>query len=95
VIAWKSELLAIKDRIGSEITTAEALEEKIVATFNELDLSADGFVDALELKVGMEAIGAKITDDTARRMIAEVDDNADEQVDMVEVSVLVALGNTF
>lgn len=86
---WKSEQRAIKDRIGNDITTAEALEEKIAATFNELDTSGDGFIDHSELKVGMEAMGVKITDDTAQRMIAEVDDNADQQIDMVEWTALV------
>jgi hypothetical protein len=85
---WKSEQRAIKDRIGNDITTAEALEEKIAATFNELDTSGDGFIDHSELKVGMEAMGVKITDDTAQRMIAEVDDNADQQIDMGESSSL-------
>jgi hypothetical protein len=29
-------------------------------------------------------MGVKITDDTAQRMISEVDDNADQQIDMGE-----------
>jgi hypothetical protein len=32
----------------------------------------------------MEVMGVKITADTAQRMISEVDDNADQQIDMGE-----------
>jgi hypothetical protein len=48
---WKQHQRAIKDHLGNDIGTAEALMEKIRSTFAELDTSGDGFIDYSELKV--------------------------------------------
>ena len=48
---WKENKKAIKDKIGADIGTPEKLDARIKATFNELDTSGDGFIDANELIV--------------------------------------------
>lgn len=48
---WKHHQRTIKEHLGNDVGTAEALMGKIRSTFSELDTSGDGFIDYSELKV--------------------------------------------
>jgi hypothetical protein len=48
---WKASQRAIKDAVGEDIDTTEKLMIRVRATFDSLDTSGDGFIDAGELVV--------------------------------------------
>lgn len=61
--------------------------------FDRYDVSNDHFIDFMELKLMMEALGAPQTHLGLKQMIKEVDEDNDGKISFREVSVVIRGGD--
>ena len=68
----------------NQLTMAPPSDEELAVLFKEFDTSGDGYISFQELMAALKKGGKEVDADQAIAIIAEVDENADGQIELSE-----------
>jgi len=74
----------------TEAAPADAeMDAKLEAAFKEIDTNGSGAIEASELKVVLEKMGVKLSDEAVAKVFTAADVNGDKKLDLAEYKALV------